>query len=48
MTKEQVKEFELMLLEFIKRASQKGATAGEVEVLPAVAKVLVDLLEVFH
>lgn len=45
MTKEQVKEFELALLEFVKRASQKGAAAEEVGALPAVAKVLTDLIE---
>ena len=45
MTKEQVKEFELALLEFVKRASQKGAAAEEVEALPAVAKILTNLIE---
>lgn len=48
MTKEQVTEFELALLEFVKRTSTKNATAEEVEALPAVAKVLTDLIELFH
>lgn len=40
MSKEQAKEFEEALLEFVKRASKEDATAAEVEALPAVAKVL--------
>lgn len=44
MTKEQIGEFELSLLEFVKRASEKGATAEEVEALPAVADALIRLL----
>ncbi|MCI8828507.1 MAG: hypothetical protein HFE98_06595 [Ruminiclostridium sp.] len=44
MTKDQIDEFELILFEFVKRATQKGATAEEVEALPAVARVLMELL----
>lgn len=39
-----IHEFEFALFEFVKKASQKDATAEEVEALPAVAKVLMDLL----
>lgn len=44
MDKDQIDEFELALFEFVKRASKEGATAEEVEALPAVARVLKDLL----
>lgn len=40
----EIAEFELALLEFVKRASEKGATAEEVEALPAVAEVLVSAI----
>lgn len=43
MEKDQIGEFELSLLEFVKRASKEGATAAEVEALPAVARVLMAL-----
>lgn len=38
--KYQIDEFELALFGFVKRASEKGATAEEVEALPAVARIL--------
>lgn len=41
MDKNQIDEFELALLEFVKRASKEGATAEEVEALPAVAEALI-------
>lgn len=44
MTKEEVTKFELVLFEFVKRAATEGATAEEVEALPAVARVLVDAI----
>lgn len=44
MSDEQIKEFELTLFEFVKRAASKGATAAEVEALPAVAQVLAGLV----
>lgn len=44
MSKEQIAEFELALFEFVKRASGIEATPAEVEALPAVARVLVDLM----
>jgi len=44
MTQEQINEFELCLLEFVKRAVEKDATAEEVEALPAVAQVLATLI----
>jgi len=44
MTKEQIDEFELTLFKFVKRAAGEGATAEEVEALPAVARVLMELL----
>lgn len=44
MTKEQVKELELVLFEFVKRAASREATAEEMEALPAVANALVSLL----
>ncbi len=40
----EIKEFRLALLEFVKRAAEKGATAEEVEALPAVARVLVEAI----
>lgn len=43
MDKNQIDEFELALLEFVKRASKEGATAEEVVTLPAVARVLMAL-----
>lgn len=45
MTKEQITEFEMVLFEFVKRAASTVATAEEVEALPAVAQVLMKLLE---
>ena len=42
--KNQIDEFELALFEFVKRASKEGATAEEVEALPAVARVLKELI----
>lgn len=42
MSDQQVVEFKLSLLEFVKRASKEGATTAEVEALPAVAQVLMD------
>lgn len=39
-----IHEFELALLKFVKDAVYEGATADEVEALPAVAEVLVSLL----
>ena len=47
MNKQEIREFELALLEFVKRASAKGATADEVESLPAVAEALTKLLQSF-
>ena len=47
MTDEQVKEFELVLYEFVQRAAGKEATAAEVEALPAVADTLTKLLQTF-
>ena len=44
-TKEQIDEFKLALLEFVKRASKKEATVEEVEALPAVARVLMESQE---
>lgn len=44
MDNKKVDEFELALLEFVKRASKKDATAEEVEALPAVARVLLDVI----
>ena len=44
MDKDQIGEFELALLEFVKRTSKEGATAAEVEALPAVAHVLKEML----
>lgn len=44
MERNQINEFELALFEFVKRASKEGATAAEVEALPAVARVLVDAI----
>ncbi len=46
MTKFQIDEFELALLEFVKRASKPDATAAEVEFLPAVANALIRLVEI--
>ena len=44
MNPEQVNEVIKALVEFVKRSSQKNATAEEVQALPAVAEVLVKLL----
>ncbi len=44
MHKEVIDEFAHALLGFVKTASSEKATADEVEALPAVAGVLVDLL----
>lgn len=38
--KERQAEYITALLEFVKRAAEKGATAEEVNALPAVAEVL--------
>lgn len=38
------KELRETLLEFVKRASEKNATTAEVEALPAVAKVLKEMV----
>lgn len=46
MTKSQLAELVLALLEFVKRASEPGATDAEVEALPAVANVLIRLVEI--
>lgn len=43
MNESETKRFVESLLSFIERASQKDATAAEVEALPAVAKVLAEL-----
>lgn len=43
MTTEQINEFERSLLEFVKRASKEYASPDEVEILPAVARVLVEV-----
>lgn len=43
MNKEQITEFNAVLLEFVKRAAAKGATVEEVEALPAVAQVLKEI-----
>jgi len=40
---EERREFLTCLLEFVKRAAEKGATAEEVEALPAVARILYDI-----
>ena len=45
MTDEQIRELELALFEFVKRASKEGATAAEVEALPAVSQTLIKLLD---
>lgn len=42
MNGQEIKEFQLSLLAFVKRAAEKGATAAEVEALPAVAQVLLN------
>ena len=42
--KDVIDEFARALLGFVKIASSEKATADEVEALPAVARVLVDLL----
>ncbi len=47
MDKEQIEEFVDALLEFVKWASKKGATAEEVEALPEVARVLADFNQQF-
>lgn len=47
MTKEEISKLELVLFEFVKRAAAEGATAEEVEALPAVAEVLLGLLREF-
>lgn len=43
-TSEIQKELQETLLEFVKRASKKTATAAEVEALPAVAWVLKEMV----
>jgi hypothetical protein len=42
LTKEQVERLENALLLFVERVAQNGATAAEVEALPAVARVLME------
>ena len=44
MTEQDIKDFQLALLGFVKRAAKEGATAAEVEALPAVAQVLAGLV----
>ena len=44
LTEQQINEFRLALLEFVKRAAEKGATAEAVEALPAVARVLLEAI----
>lgn len=44
MSSEEIKEFELTLFDFVKRAASEKATAKEVEDLPAVAAVLAGLI----
>ena len=46
MTNSQIDDFELALLEFVKRASKPDATAAEVEALPAIANALIRLIEI--
>ena len=46
MTNSQIDDFELALLEFVKRASKQDATAAEVEALPAIANALIRLIEI--
>lgn len=41
--KNHIDEFELALLNFVKRAAEKDATTAEVEALPAVARVLKEM-----
>ncbi len=45
MAKEQGNELTSALLKFVKRAASTEATAEEVEALPAVARVLMELHE---
>lgn len=47
MDEQEIREFKLALLEFVKRAAAKGATAEEVEALPAVADALTKLLQTY-
>lgn len=42
----EIEEMRRLLLEFIERATKKGATQTEVEALPKVAQVLVDSFRV--
>ena len=44
MAEEQIKDFELVRFEYVKRAASEKATAEEVEALPAVAQVLAELI----
>lgn len=44
MTEQQINEFRLALLEFVKRAAEKYAPDEEVEALPAVARVLLEAI----
>lgn len=44
MSEQDIKEFQLSLLGFVRRAAENGATAAEVEALPAVARVLVETI----
>lgn len=39
-----MREFKDALFEFVKRAAKSSATAEEVQALPAVARVLVDMI----
>lgn len=42
MEKVTIEEIQNVLMAFVKRASEKGATPEEVEALPRVAQILVD------
>lgn len=48
MENSRIDEFEDSLLGFVKRASEKGATAAEVEALAAVAELLMKLWGFAH
>lgn len=43
MEKNEITEFKDALLKFVKRASKEGATADEVEALPAVAELFAQI-----
>lgn len=44
MTDEMIEEIKVSLYEFVKRAASEGATAEEVQALPAVANTLMTLM----